>query len=144
MVTDGGELMSGILVVSNDGIGLAHTLSALHDAGYQASGASSFEEAKRFLADTSPDLVIADECLGAFNGLHIIMRARAIRPDVSAIVTTRVKSRGLEADARSLNVEWMLKPQTPAEWLAPISRTLRAEPVPGLDGAHSAASHVVH
>ena len=75
--------MSGILVVSNDGIGLALTLSALHDAGYQASGASSFEEAKRFLAKTSPDLVIADECLGPFNGLHIIMRARAIHPEVS-------------------------------------------------------------
>ena len=93
--------MPGILVVSNDGVGLAHTLTALHEAGYEARGASSFEEAKRFLADASPDLVIADECLGAYNGLHIIMRARAIHPDVSAIVTTPVKSRGLEADART-------------------------------------------
>ena len=136
--------MSGILVVSNDGVGLAHMLSALHDAGYQASGASSFEEAKRFLADASPDLVITDECLGAFNGLHVIMRARAIRPDVSAIVTTPVKSRGLEADARSLNVEWMLKPQTPAEWLAPISRTLGSGPIAGLAPEPGVASGLVH
>jgi len=136
--------MSGILVVSNDGIGLAHTLSALHAAGYQASGASSFEEAKRFLADASPDLVIADECLGAFNGLHIIMRARAIRPDVSAIVTTPVKSRGLEADARSLNVEWMLTPRTPEEWLVPVSRTLRSEPIAESASTDSASAHLVH
>jgi DNA-binding response OmpR family regulator len=136
--------MSGILVVSNDGIGLARTLSALNAAGYQASGASSFEEAKRFLADASPDLVIADECLGAFNGLHIIMRARAIHPEVSAIVTTPVKSRGLEADARSLNVQWMLKPQTPAEWLAPISRTLRTGAIAAAACTQDAASHLVH
>ena len=135
--------MSGILVVSNDGIGLALTLRALHEAGYQASGASSFEEAKRILAKTSPDLVIADECLGPFNGLHIIMRARAVHPEVPAIVTTRVKSRGLEADARSLNVEWMLKPETPAEWLAPISRTLRAQPIAG-SAAGNATAHLVH
>jgi DNA-binding response OmpR family regulator len=135
--------MSGILVVSSDGIGLALTLRALHDAGYQATGASSFEEAKRFLANASPDLVIADECLGPFNGLHIIMRARAVDPEVSAIVTTRVKSRGLEADARSLNVEWMLKPETPEEWLAPISRTLRAEAI-SLSGAGCAAAPLVH
>ena len=136
--------MSGILVVSNDGIGLAHTISALHAAGYQASGAASFEEAKLFLADASPDLVIADECLGAFNGLHIILRARAIRPEVSAIVTTPVKSRGLEADARSLNVEWMLKPRTPEEWLVPISRTLRSEPIAGSASADNASMHLVH
>jgi len=136
--------MPGILVVSNDGVGLAHTLSALHEAGYQASGASSFEQAKQFLAYTSPDLVIADECLGAFNGLHVIMRARATQPEVPAIVTTRVKSRGLEADARSLNVEWMLKPQTPAEWLGPVFRTLRAGPAAGPVSAQDVASHQVH
>jgi DNA-binding response OmpR family regulator len=136
--------MSGILVVSNDGIGLAHTLSALHAAGYQASGASSFEEAKRCLADGSPDLVIADECLGAFNGLHVIMRARALRPEVSAIVTTPVVSRGLEADARSLNVAWMLKPRNPAEWLAPIARTLRSETTAGCAGPLDAPGSLVH
>ncbi len=136
--------MSGILVVSNDGIGLAHTLTALHDAGYQASGASSFEEAKQFLAGASPDLVIADECLGAFNGLHVIMRARASQPEVPAIVTTSALSRGLEADARSLNVEWMLKPQNPAEWLAPISRTLRSEATAVAAGTMDAPGPLVH
>lgn len=136
--------MSGILVVSNDGIGLAHTLSTLHDAGYRACGAATFEEAKLFLADESPDLVIADECLGAFNGLHVIMRARAIHPEVSAIVTTRARSRGLEADARSLNVQWMMKPQNPAEWLVPISRTLRADHIAESTSAQAAAISLVH
>lgn len=136
--------MSQILVVSNDDVGLAHTLSVLSEAGYQASGASTFEDASRLLANRSPDLVIADECLGNFNGLHIIMRARARRPDVLAIVTTPVKSRGLEADAKSLNVKCMLKPQDPAQWVASISRTLRVDPVAGSSCIHRQASCLSH
>jgi DNA-binding NtrC family response regulator len=116
--------MSQILIVNGDGIGLTNLVNVLKAAGYRASGASSFEEATRALADETPDLVIADERLGAYNGLHVILRARADHPDMSAIVTTAVKSRGLEADARSLNVECMVKPRYPAEWLEPIWRTL--------------------
>lgn len=135
--------MSQILVVSNDDADLAQTLSVLSDAGYHASGASTFEAASRLLANRSPDLVITDECLGNFNGLHVIMRARARHPDVLAIVTTPVRSRGLEADARSLNVECILKPQDPAEWVASISRTLKVVPE-GSSRFHSYASCSSH
>jgi DNA-binding response OmpR family regulator len=135
--------MSQILVVSNDRGGLADMLSVLNAAGYSASGASTFEEAKRFLADRSPDLVIADERLGAFNGLHIIMRARAEHPHVSAIVTTPVRNRGLEADARDLDIECMVKPQNPAEWLAPLSRRLKVDCVGGSSTIHRTAIHAV-
>jgi DNA-binding response OmpR family regulator len=120
--------MSQILIVSGDGddIGLTNLVNVLNAAGYSATGASSFEEAKHVLADETPDLVIADQRLGAYNGLHIIMRARAEHPDVSAIVTTAAPDRGLEADARGLNVACMVKPAHAAEWLEPIRRTLHA------------------
>jgi DNA-binding response OmpR family regulator len=114
--------MSQILVVSSDSVGVAAMLSVLDDAGHQARCASTFEDATRLLAQGSPDFVIADGHLGAYNGLHIIMRARAAHPETGAIVTTTKKDRGLEADARSLNVECMVKPTNPAEWLEPISK----------------------
>jgi len=116
--------MSHILVVSNDGRGLAHTLGVLNRAGYEASGASTFQDATRLVATRPMDLVIADECLGEFNGLHVILKARCKNPDVAAIVTTRTKSRGLETDARSLNVECLVAPSDPSELLLSISRTL--------------------
>jgi DNA-binding NtrC family response regulator len=138
------ERMSHILVVSNDDADLAQTLSVLSNAGYQASGASTFDAATRLLATRSPDLVITDECLGNFNGLHVIMRARARHPEVLGIVTTPVRSRGLEADARSLNVECMLKPQNPAEWVASISRALKVEPHDASSRFHGHASCLSH
>jgi DNA-binding response OmpR family regulator len=121
--------MSQILIVSADDGGLNATLHVLRTAGYCATGASSLTEARAILADSAPDLVIADERLGAFNGLHVIVTARAEHPGVGAIVTTPVKNRGLEADARSLNARCMVKPRNAAGWLAAVSGLLTVERV---------------
>jgi len=118
--------MYRIFVVSNDGDGLSAMLNVFEDAGYRATGASTYEEARQRLASESPDLVIADERLGAFNGLHVLFTARAEHPHASVIVTTPVKNRALEADARSLNVHCLVKPRNPARWLAPVSSLLTA------------------
>src|SRR5262245_14034482 len=112
-----GPQMSQILVVSNDDANLTAMLGVFESAGYSATGATTFEEAQRRLADESPDIVIADERLGAFNGLHILLTARAERPDTRAIVTTPVANHALEADARSLDVTCIVKPLTASEWL---------------------------
>jgi DNA-binding NtrC family response regulator len=116
--------MTHILVVSNDVLGLTDTLSVLGHAGYHARGASTFAEARHLLAARSPDLVIADQRLGEYNGLHVILRARANHPDLSAIVTTGAMDRGLEADATSLDVECVLKPKNAKGWLASVAKVL--------------------
>ena len=116
--------MSQIFVVSNDNADLAAMLGVLANAGYSATGATTFEEAQQRVVTESPDLVIADERLGAFNGLHVLLTARAERPQTEAIITTPVPNRGLEADARSLNVRCIVKPRSAAEWLGPIASLL--------------------
>jgi DNA-binding NtrC family response regulator len=115
-----------ILIVSNDDNRLGILLGTLSDAGYHASGASTFAEARQQLGANSPDLVIADERLGAFNGLHVIVLARANHPDMKAIVTSQAKNQGLESEARRLNVECVVHPTDATEWLASISRTLNS------------------
>jgi two-component system response regulator HydG len=117
------DMPSTILVVSTDA-GLAPTLRLLVRAGYEASGATTFEDAARLLATNSPDLLIADERLGAYNGLHLVLRGRAERPDMRAIVTTSFKDPFVEAEATRMNARCFVKPLDPAEWLLPISRTL--------------------
>jgi DNA-binding NtrC family response regulator len=112
-----------ILVVSADA-GLAPTLRFLAGAGYEARGATTFEDATRLLATTSPDLLIADERLGAYNGLHLVLRGRVDHPDMRAIVTTSVKDPCVEAEATRMNAWCFVKPRDPVEWLLPISRTL--------------------
>ena len=136
--------MSQILVVSNDCIGLAHTLRVLNDAGHRATGVSTFEEATRLLDYGAPDLVIADERLGTFNGLHVILRARAEHPYMSAILISPRENRGIEADARSLNVRCMVKPQNAAQWMAAISGTLQVDRIARLPVSDEAMYAVQH
>ena len=116
--------MSQIFVVSNDDAGLTAMLGVLAEAGYSATGATTFEEAQQRLAGESPDVVIADERLGAFNGLHVLLTARAEHPCADLIVTTADRNRALEADARSLNVHCIVKPRNVAEWVGPIADLL--------------------
>jgi DNA-binding response OmpR family regulator len=116
-------MSSTILVVSPDA-GLTPTLQLLTCSGYQATGAATFEDATRLLATMTPDLLIADERLGAFNGLHLVLRGRAGHPDMRAIVTTSVKDDCFEREALRLNAQCFVKPRDPADWLLPISRVL--------------------
>ena len=113
-----------IFVVSGDDNRLSSLLMMLSGAGYSASGASTFAEAKEALGSRSPDLVIADERLGAFNGLHLIMLGRANHPEMKAIVTSSSNGSGLVTDAKRLNVQCLVPPPSPAEWLLSISQTL--------------------
>jgi DNA-binding response OmpR family regulator len=116
--------MSSTILVVSPGAGLAPTLQLLTWAGYAATGAATFEDATRLLAMNTPDLLIADERLGAFNGLHLVLRGRAEHPDMRAIVTTSGKDECFEREALRLNAQCLVKPRDPADWLLPICRAL--------------------
>ena len=117
-------MSSQIVVVTGDDERRTALLDTLNGAGYLASGASTFAEAKQLLETRSADLVIADERLGPFNGLHVIVVGRAHHPGMKAIVTSRVKDEGLENEARRLNVHCLVQPTEASDWLASVSRTL--------------------
>src|SRR3984893_19536254 len=117
-------IMSSTILVVSPGAGLAPTLQFLTCAGYEATGAETFEDATRLLATITPDLLIADERLGSFNGLHLVLRGRAEHPDMRAIVTTSVKDACFEREALRLNAQYFVKPLDPAGWLVPVSRAL--------------------
>jgi DNA-binding NtrC family response regulator len=119
--------MSEILVVSTVGPERRGMLGILKGAGHHVRVAASFEEATDLLTTTTPDLVIADERLHGYNGMHLLLRARHENPRVGAIVLTTEKSCAVEADARHLNVECAVTPGDPSDWLAFVSRSLHVD-----------------
>src|SRR5687767_9765856 len=64
-----------ILVVSQNPRWANALLSWLGAAGYELALVATFAAAKKHLS-AQPDLVIADVKLGAYNGLHLAVRAR--------------------------------------------------------------------
>jgi DNA-binding response OmpR family regulator len=110
-----------ILVVSSERETLNTMLDVLSGAGYDACGASTFCEGKRLLAERSPDLLIADERLEAFNGLHLILRGRFFGPNLQAMVVSASDNAGLELEARRLNIPAVVRPSDPNEWPVLVS-----------------------
>ena len=113
-----------IFVVSGDDSHRSRLIDVLSGAGYRTSGAATFAEAKQVLGQSTADLVIAEERLGAFNGLHVIVLGRSYRPDLKAIVMTAQKDAALVTDARRLNVDCVVDSADAEEWLESVSRML--------------------
>jgi|SRR3977135_2192782 DNA-binding response OmpR family regulator len=113
-----------VLIVSSDEQVLKGAVHTLRTAGFDAAGAATFEEGSRTLGEFTPRLLIADERLGAFNGLHLVLRGRAVSPDMLAIVTSPNKNAALASDARGLNANCMVTPTDATGWLDPVCRLL--------------------
>jgi DNA-binding NtrC family response regulator len=97
------------------------TLSA---AGFHVTTADAFEPAKTRLAARPPSVLITALKLGEYNGLHLVMRAKAVHPDMAALVTTDVQDVVLQREADLLGATYVVQPVTPSELLVAVLRTL--------------------
>lgn len=111
-----------ILLVSSPG-GFSVTLaSPLAAAGYEPVLASDFASAKAVLSER-PDLLIADVKLGAYNGLHLAIRAASI--GTPAIIVGD-PDRVLEAEAEQQHAMYLTTPLDAERSLSVVSRVLEA------------------
>ena len=114
-----------IVVVEADPRELSKTINTLQAAGYQVVGASKFEEAKRLLADAPPSLLITGVRLGAYNGLHLIVRSRIDHPEMNAILTNHAPDPVLRAEAERQKATYLVRPWSHQDLLSAIARSLQ-------------------
>ena len=115
-----------VLVVDSDPHTLTRTVELLTGAGYRTTGTFTFEEAKQLLAANSPDLLIADVRLGAFNGLQLVLRRRVDHPESASIVTNVDADPVLEREAKRLNAPFLVKPLNPVALTTLVGQMLGA------------------
>jgi DNA-binding response OmpR family regulator len=111
-----------ILVAEDDAATLAGLATYLHEAGYSVVPAANFADARRLLAFTRPDVVIADVRLGEYNGLQLVVHARSLDPPPVSIVTSGFSDPVIEAEARQMDATFLLKPVDPTHLLDLIGR----------------------
>ena len=99
-----------VLVVDADLKALRTTDAMLTDAGFLVTATTSFTEAKQRLMLAPPDLLMADVRLGAYNGLHLLHRARVGHPEMLAIITDTKHDPVLEQEATRVDAAYLLKP----------------------------------
>lgn len=117
-----GAGMSARILVVDDDIGyLTVTKDVLERGGYEVMLASTFEEGRRMLREETPDLLIADVRLGAFNGLQLIATGKA---GVPSIVVSGFDDAVLQAEARAFGADYLVKPVSASALLQRIARKL--------------------
>ena len=118
-----------ILVVDSDRDALAAMTAALKTAGYQPTLADDFEDATALLKSHTFEVVLTAHRLGAHNGLHLVLRARAERPAVVTVVTTATPDPVLAAEASAFGALCVVAPwDHPADLLATLARVQDALP----------------
>jgi DNA-binding response OmpR family regulator len=113
-----------ILVLDDDEHALSGIVELLRDAGHHVTGASTYDAAKRLLAVSPFDLLITDVRLRSFNGLHLVMQARADHSEMAVIIITGYDDPMIELEAHRYRAELVRKPVRPAEFLDRVSEEL--------------------
>lgn len=110
-----------ILIVDDDHGTRSGLKRFFERASFEVIAVSTFADGRQALAESAPDLLIADVRLGDFNGLQLI----ATNPrSIPSIIVTGFADPVLEADARRLGADYLLKPISPADLLAMVKQKL--------------------
>lgn len=113
-----------ILVLDDDEPALAGIVELLRDAMYVVTGATTYGAAKRLLALSTYDLLIADVRLRGFNGLHLVQQSHRDYPHMAAMIMTGYDEPMIEVEAGRYGAAYLSKPLKPAEFLKAVSKCL--------------------
>ena len=113
-----------LLVQAEPGQDMLSTRALFESAGFRVRLTSSFDEAKRFINDDPPDVLLTELQLGPYNGLHLVMRTRVDHPQMAAIVVSPFADAALAEEAAHHNATFLVRPVAPQELLDAVRRAL--------------------
>lgn len=122
-VDAGSTSAASALVVEPSLADAVSIVSLLSQLGFRVTVSDDFLEAKSRLL-MRPTLLVTALRLGEYNGLHLVLRGKAVRPDMAAIVTSPTSDPVLYAEAERLGATFVLKTVTVDEFRAAVCRTI--------------------
>lgn len=114
-----------LLVVDTNRETLAALSGALTDAGFAVTPAGDFEDAVALLKTRRYDFLVTAERLGAHNGLHLVLRARAENPSVAAVISTVAPDAVLAVEAANFGAGHIVAPSEHSASLVALLRELK-------------------
>lgn len=115
--------VASALIVGPDRGDRALLGDALRVLGIVVNEAADFHRAKEVLVSTPPDALITELRLGAYNGLHLVLRCKTERPQVKAIVLARAPDPVLQQEAAELDAAFVVR-EGDGAWIGSIVAAL--------------------
>lgn len=114
-----------VLVVDDHPDVLRTIAGLVESGGYDVVTRSRFAEARRFIDQTPPDMLVTDVRLGAFNGLQLVLHMRQARPDGAVVVLSAWDDRMIRQEAERAGARFLPKPVTRQDLLACLAAPAR-------------------
>jgi heterodisulfide reductase subunit A len=106
--------MKPILIVDDEAIVRESIRDWLKDAGYEVSVAESGEEALKLIRKQNFGVMILDLRLPGINGIDVLRKANALKPDIKSIVITAYPTMLTQEEASKLGaIDYLVKPIFP-------------------------------
>ena len=120
----GPHVRQKILIVDDNDAARTGLAKILERAEFTVFAAATFTEGRNALAKEHPDLLISDVRLGEYNGLQLLASVTRATP---AIIITGYPDPVLEADARRMGADYLVKPVSPAALVDLVRKKLSSE-----------------
>ncbi len=120
------KLQYRVLVLEDDENALAGIVELLLESGYQVTGSSAYEEAKRLLSGKSYDLFVTDVRVRSYNGLNLVKKLRQDSPDTAVVIMTGYDEPLMQLEASRYNARFIKKPIRAAEFLDAVRGSVAA------------------
>jgi len=115
-----------VLVLEDDENALAGIVELLLESGYQVTGSSAYEEAKRLLSRKSYDLFVTDVRVRSYNGLNLVKQVRQDSPDTAVVIMTGYDEPLMQLEASRYSARFIKKPIRAAEFLDAVRGSVAA------------------
>ena len=116
--------MAQILIVGGTAARTNVFAERLQEAGYGVDVKHGFREAVAALVAQSPDLLISEVRLGAFNGLQLAIRCQILHPGVRTIMLDRAHDGTLEFEAQRYGALYLVEPIDETALVVQVSKLL--------------------
>jgi DNA-binding NtrC family response regulator len=99
-----------VLVVDDDPDVLEILTWAVNRAGFVAEAHDKFDLAKQVIHGNTPQGLVTDVRLGAFNGMQLAVLLRAVNPGAPVIVISAFNDSMIRRDAEAMGAIFLTKP----------------------------------
>jgi DNA-binding response OmpR family regulator len=96
--------------------------------GYDPVGLTDFEQARRYIDESRPEILVTDVRLGPYNGLQLALKMRELDPEAGIVVLSAWDDPLLREQAVGIGALYHMKPLNKRQLLSAVAESQLRRP----------------